>query len=316
LNLCGAPMLSASQARVVRALSATTSAVSAVGAVSVVLSYFALQRGRSPSRRRLAILSGVDAALNLASLALLLPSERSEAACRLYTLTSSFLTPCSALWTVFTSLSVYREVSGGGWRFGEGGDAAAHALGWGLPAAGLATLLALPDTSDHEDIGCWIPRRPLRNALLRLAITYVVLWVAWVLNAVLYVATLLHGQAALQQRRERLAAEGLDSGGAEARVRAQFRLLTVVPVAYVLLRVWGSVNVVKDLTRPDAHWFAMDALEAVGDQAQGAVHGLVFVALQPATRRALRAWLARRRGGGGGGGETDTLLSGVSSSAA
>ena len=58
-----------------------------------------------------------------------------------------------------------------------------------------------------------------------------------------------------------------------------------------VIRLPGSVNVLKDAVSRGQHsWFAVDALEAVGDQAQAAVHAALFVIGHAGARDGLRQW--------------------------
>ena len=71
-------------------------------------------------------------------------------------------------------------------------------------------------------------------------------------------------------------------------VDKQLRRLTYIPICFVLLRLWGTINVIKDiLVGSSDHFFVVDVLEAFGDQAQGLVHSLIFVFTHQGVRNAL-----------------------------
>jgi len=337
-----------------------------------------------------------------------------------------------------------------------------HVISWGYPMIGLVLLLSLDNTSDEQDIGCWIPRVPLRNILLRLETTYIPLWVSWCFNTVTYAWTARLGKRAVNEtlsavlhsesspqvvdssssssvlpllrdsappsnhgsygsvrpryldvlpsssvpssysssyfpqalttqfkadtRVDREASDSSTSspssvhspsrrygsswhddaairtasvdaaahlaaatyyslplpdaaalpgavtsasqqeailvrhastshpvgtqltseaGASDPRgvvivanrevisqLHSQITRLQLIPIIFVLLRFWGSVNVIKDCINPKLHLFIIDLLEAIGDQAQAFVHGLFFVFAHQGVRQALRLrWL-------------------------
>ena len=65
--------------------------------------------------------------------------------------------------------------------------------------------------------------------------------------------------------------------GWEDEVEVQLTRLSLIPIAFVILRLWGTFNVVKDMIDPGYHVFAVDLLEAFGDQAQALVHSILLV---------------------------------------
>lgn len=73
-------------------------------------------------------------------------------------------------------------------------------------------------------------------------------------------------------------------------VNTQLARLSVIPVVFVILRLWGSINVIKDVIAPDYHFFAVDVIEAFGDQAQAAVYCVVLVLANKQVRDGLRVW--------------------------
>jgi len=58
-----------------------------------------------------------------------------------------------------------------------------------------------------------------------------------------------------------------------------------IPIAFIILRLFGSINAIKDVISPDTSWFVLNVLEAIGDQSQGTVHGIVFVLINKTFQR-------------------------------
>jgi hypothetical protein len=171
-------------------------------------------------------------------------------------------------------------------------------------------LVFATDVTDREDIGCWIPRRPLHNIALRLVNTYVVIWVAVLANCALYYATVRAGRTALESERSRQQRQGtppfVSYGAAEgatlsaesfellpessaAALDRQLRRLALVPVAFVACRSFGSINMVKDIVSPDRSLFVVSVLEAFGDQAQALIYAIIFVFAHEGVRNSVAA---------------------------
>lgn len=316
--------------------SSVTSAVSIVGALLLIASYTLLPPYRTAPRRFLALLSVADLLTCSASLGLIWLSDEHAWACDAYTVSSTAFNLASFAYTTLTARVVWESVAAPHrvtWRVTRH-EGAAHAAAVGAPAAVAVALAAmLPASSQRAAIGCWMPSDPARYAALRLAFTYVPLWCAMVYLTLSYISTVRAGRAAVdslmpkgRQWRSPAAAppaprsyggtdgctpltspvvsdgSGSDSDCGPEAVRAidgQLRRLVLVPILFVLLRTWGSINVVRDVAlRSGAdRVFWVDLLESFGDQAQAAVHCALLVFGHTGVRKALWQRLARCRDG-------------------
>lgn len=267
----------------VQVVSSASSALSIAGAAVILLSYALLPQFRSAPRRMLCFLTAADALLALCSLSLIFHTDHHPWACRAYTLTSTGLNLASFLYTAAVSRLVWESVAPpASLRFrASRRTAAVHAACVGAPVAAVTIVASLlPGSSAPQDIGCWMPRRFLA---LRLSLTYVPLWLAMAFSAWTYAQTVYTGRRALRSQQRLL----VEPTQALASIGTQLTRLSLVPAAFVLLRVPGSVNVVKDIVDRDKSLFVVDLLEAFGDQAQAAVHCALLVLGHDGVRKAL-----------------------------
>jgi len=252
------------QALVIFCADTATSILSLSGCISLLLTYFLIGDFRTNEiRRLLVILAVVDGLFNLVFLSMLWITSRNDFACRIFTVIVTYLPTSSALWTMCISYTAYRRIIGETWVLSPGLKLFYHNLAWGYPLILCVVMVCFPNYWSQENIGCWIPSRPWRNQIFRLS-AYIILWIAWIFNGIIYYRMIKYLHQIMQASSKITSDE-------------QTKRLKWIPISFVVIRVFGSLNAVKDIFSPDTSWFIVNVLEAIGDQAQGFIHGILFV---------------------------------------
>jgi len=145
-----------------------------------------------------------------------------------------------------------------------------HAIAWGYPSFVCLLMISFPNYYNIESVGCWIPLRPWTNQALRLVGVYFVVWIAWFFNGVIYYQIIQHGRKIFTTSDTLLREKLLTAD-------EQLKRLAWIPIAFVIIRFWGSINAIKDVVAPDVQWFPIDVLQSIGDVSQGFIHGVIFV---------------------------------------
>jgi len=224
---------------------------------------------------------------NLTFLTMLWATSKEDLICQLFTVFVTYLPTCSVLWTMCISYTAYKKVIvniGELWKISRNLHRFYHLIAWGYPFVACVILVLIPNHYDQEAIGCWIPRRPWTNQVLRFCTVYSVLWIAWGFNGIIYYKMIKHGREIFQKSdpllRQRLLAAD-----------EQLTRLAWIPIAFVIIRFWGSLNAIKDVFSPDTSWFLVNLLQAIGDQAQGFIHGMIFVFTNQHFKRRFKRWI-------------------------
>jgi len=261
--------------------STVTSLLSLCGAMALVITYFTMREFKTEIRRLIMILSIVDALINLSFLSLLWATQENDLACRLFTILATFFPTCSVLWTMNLSYTSYKKLVvnvGETWTVSRPLNRFFHVVAWGYPSFVCLVMISFPNYYNVESVGCWIPRRPWTNQALRLVGVYLVVWIAWIFNGIVYYQIITHGREMFKTS-DVLLREKLSTAD------EQLKRLAWIPIAFVIIRFWGSINAIKDVVAPDVQWFPIDVLQAIGDASQGFIHGVIFVFINRHFRR-------------------------------
>lgn len=208
---------------------------------------------------------------------------------------STFANTSSFFWTVAIAIYLYVFIVKSSQRQADNLVLYFHLISWGVPFAITVAALSLHkigyDASEVSVGWCWVNIQAEDHVLWMLLTGKIWEFIAYVTLPVLYILIKIHikrAHAALSEYRPILT----NSPVSHSLSSMADRKLTLIPIIFIILRVWSTVRFLLLLTdSPAGHNSVLVTLHGIGNTFQGAANCIMFVLFTPSIRSRLVALL-------------------------
>lgn len=211
---------------------------------------------------------------------------------------STFANTSSFFWTVAIAIYLYVFIVKSSQRQADNLVLYFHLISWGVPFAITVAALSLHkigyDASEVSVGWCWVNIQAEDHVLWMLLTGKIWEFIAYVTLPVLYILIKIHiyrAHAALSEYRPILTSNPVSHSLSSIADRK----LTLIPIIFIMLRVWSTVRFLLLLTSsPAGHNPVLVTLHGIGNTFQGAANCIMFVLFTPSIRSRLIALLLCR----------------------
>ncbi|XP_052449406.1 G-protein coupled receptor 157 [Carassius gibelio] len=211
---------------------------------------------------------------------------------------STFANTSSFFWTVAIAIYLYVFIVRSSQRQADNLVLYFHLISWGVPLAITVAALSLHkigyDASEVSVGWCWVNIQAEDHVLWMLLTGKIWEFIAYVTLPVLYILIKIHihnAHAALSEYRPILTSSPVSNSLSSMADRK----LTLIPIIFIMLRIWSTVRFLLLLTdSPAGHNPVLVTLHGIGNSFQGAANCIMFVLLTPSVRSRLVAVLCCR----------------------
>ncbi|KAL9968578.1 hypothetical protein ACROYT_G020687 [Oculina patagonica] len=265
-----------------RVLTTISASLSLLGTFVIIATFIAWKDFRSMSRRILVYISIGDFFIAGGNLFGIWQSRDDSTVCK----SQSFVTTCASLWsffwTTFLAIFMYTVVAMKQSKKAETMLKFYHIIGWGVPLAVTGTALGLGKLGNDKDLfsagWCWIDSKlPSHDKHLWMWVTGKA-WeiAAYILSATFYLMLKCHIRKEVYRHQKQFPSPQSKESALKANKR-----LTLVPVIFVLVRIWGTLRFIiyisADIQSTDKVWEKILLyLHGIGDSSQGFFNFLLF----------------------------------------
>lgn len=211
---------------------------------------------------------------------------------------STFANTSSFFWTVAIAIYLYVFIVKSSQRQADNLVLYFHLISWGIPLAITVAALSLHkigyDASEVSVGWCWVNIQAEDHVLWMLLTGKIWEFIAYVTLPVLYILIKIHihnAHVALSEYRPILTSNPVSHSLSSMADRK----LTLIPIIFIMLRMWSSIRFLLLLTDSHAgHNPVLVTLHGIGNTFQGAANCIMFVLLTPSIRSRLVALLCCR----------------------
>ncbi|XP_056589959.1 G-protein coupled receptor 157 [Triplophysa dalaica] len=211
---------------------------------------------------------------------------------------STFANTSSFFWTVAIAIYLYIFIVRSSQRQADNLVLYFHLISWGVPFAITVAAISLQkigyDASEVSVGWCWVNIQAEDHVLWMLLTGKIWEFIAYVTLPILYILIKMHirkAHAALSEYRPILTGSPVSHSLSSTADRK----LTIIPIIFILLRVWSTVRFLLLLTDSPARQNpVLVTLHGIGNTFQGAANCIMFVVLTPSIRSRLVALLCCR----------------------
>ncbi|XP_016340221.1 probable G-protein coupled receptor 157 [Sinocyclocheilus anshuiensis] len=211
---------------------------------------------------------------------------------------STFANTSSFFWTVAIAIYLYVFIVKSSQRQANNLVLYFHLISWGVPFAITVAALSLHkigyDASEVSVGWCWVNIQAEDHVLWMLLTAKIWEFIAYVTLPVLYMLVKIHihrAHAALSEYRPILTSSPVSHSPSSMADRK----LTIIPIIFIMLRMWSTIRFLLLLTdSPAGHNPVLVTLHGIGNTFQGAANCIMFVLLTPSIRSRLVAQLCCR----------------------
>ncbi|XP_051947555.1 G-protein coupled receptor 157 [Xyrauchen texanus] len=211
---------------------------------------------------------------------------------------STFANTSSFFWTVAIAIYLYIFIVKSSQRQADNLVLYSHLISWGVPFAITVAALSLQkigyDASEVSVGWCWVNIQAEDHVLWMLLTGKIWEFIAYVTLPVLYILIKIHirkAHAALSEYRPILTSSPVSHSLSSMADRK----LTLIPVIFIMLRMWSTIRFLLLLTESPARQNpVLVTLHGIGNTFQGAANCIMFVLLTPSIRSRLVALLCCR----------------------
>ncbi|XP_039508893.1 G-protein coupled receptor 157 [Pimephales promelas] len=208
---------------------------------------------------------------------------------------STFANTSSFFWTVAIAIYLYVFIVKSSQRQADNLVLYFHLISWGVPFAITVAALSLHkigyDASEVSVGWCWVNIQAEDHVLWMLLTGKIWEFIAYVTLPVLYILIKIHinrAHAALSEYRPILTSSPVSHSLSSMADRK----LTLIPIIFIILRVWSTIRFLLLLTdSPAGHNPVLVTLHGIGNTFQGAANCIMFVLFTPSIRSRLLALL-------------------------
>ncbi|XP_067302376.1 G-protein coupled receptor 157 [Pseudorasbora parva] len=208
---------------------------------------------------------------------------------------STFANTSSFFWTVAIAIYLYVFIVKSSQRKADNLVLYFHLISWGVPFAITVAALSLHkigyDASEVSVGWCWVNIQAKDHVLWMLLTGKIWEFIAYVTLPVLYILIKIHinrAHAALSEYRPILTSSPVSHSLSSMADRK----LTLIPIIFIILRVWSTIRFLLLLTDSSAgHNPVLVTLHGIGNTFQGAANCIMFVLFTPSIRSRLVALL-------------------------
>ncbi|XDV45951.1 hypothetical protein PO909_013946 [Leuciscus waleckii] len=208
---------------------------------------------------------------------------------------STFANTSSFFWTVAIAIYLYVFIVKSSQRQADNLVLYFHLISWGVPFAITVAALSLHkigyDASEVSVGWCWVDIQAKDHVLWMLLTGKIWEFIAYVTLPVLYILIKIHinrAHAALSEYRPILTSSPVSHSLSSMADRK----LTLIPIIFIILRVWSTIRFLLLLTdSPAGHNPVLVTLHGIGNTFQGAANCIMFVLFTPSIRSRLVALL-------------------------
>lgn len=265
-----------------RALTSVSAILSLLGTSFIIGTFIAWKDFRSTSRRILVYISISDFFIAGGNLYGVWQPRDDSTVCESQSFVTTCASLCSFFWTTFLAIFMYTVVvkkqtnkAGTMLKF-------YHIIGWGVPLIITGTALGLGKLGNDNDLysagWCWIDSRLSKKERYLWMLISGKAWeiTAFCVSSTFYLMLKCH----IRQEVFRHQKQFTTAQSKECALKAEKRL-TLVPVIFVLVRIWGTLRfiiyIVGGLDDTKAAWEkALLYLQGMGDSSQGFANFLLF----------------------------------------
>ncbi|KAK9954289.1 hypothetical protein ABG768_016370 [Culter alburnus] len=208
---------------------------------------------------------------------------------------STFANTSSFFWTVAIAIYLYVFIVKSSQRQADNLVLYFHLISWGVPFAITVAALSLHkigyDASEVSVGWCWVNIQAEDHVLWMLLTGKIWEFIAYATLPVLYILIKIHikrAHAALSEYRPILTSSPISHSLSSMADRK----LTLIPIIFIMLRVWSTIRFLLLLAGSSAgHNPVLVTLHGIGNTFQGAANCIMFVLLTPSIRSRLVALL-------------------------
>ncbi|XP_068698554.1 G-protein coupled receptor 157-like [Montipora foliosa] len=266
-----------------RVLTTLSGSLSLLGTSLIIVTYFLWKDFRSTSRTILVYISFADFCIAGGTLVAL---WHGSAGVNKLCIVQSFVTTTASLWsffwTTFLAAFMYMTVVKKQRKKAQIMFKVFHVLGWGIPLVIVGTALGLNKLGNDNDYftsgWCWIQFNLSDKRFWMLITGKGWEMASYILCSAFYFMLKLHIRNEVRHHRRQFPSET----SKETALKIE-RKLTLVPVIFVMVRIWGTVRFILYVSDPhsasEQHaWWeeALLYLQGMGDSSQGFANFLLF----------------------------------------
>ncbi|XP_065141938.1 G-protein coupled receptor 157 [Paramisgurnus dabryanus] len=208
---------------------------------------------------------------------------------------STFANTSSFFWTVAIAIYLYIFIVKSSQRQADNLVLYFHLISWGVPFGITVAALSLQklgyDASEVSVGWCWVNIHADDHVLWMLLTGKIWEFIAYVTLPVLYILIKIHirrAHTALSEYRPILTSTPVSHSMSSMADRK----LTLIPIIFIMLRVWSTVRFLLLLSDSPARQNpVLVTLHGIGNTFQGAANCIMFVLCTPSIRSRLQAWL-------------------------
>ncbi|KAF4096713.1 G-protein coupled receptor 157 [Onychostoma macrolepis] len=277
----------------------TSCVLSFFGSLLIICTYAIWHDLRTTPRKLLVYLSVTDLLSALSYFYGVLRSFASESGdCIAQGAISTFANTSSFFWTVAIAIYLYVFIVKSSQRQADNLVLYFHLISWGIPFAITVAALFLHkigyDASVVSVGWCWVNIQAEDHVLWMLLTGKIWEFIAYVTLPVLYILIKIHihnAHVALSEYRPILTSSPVSHSLSSMADRK----LTLIPIIFIMLRMWSTIRFLLLLTDSNAgHNPVLVTLHGIGNTFQGAANCIMFVLFTPSIRSRLVALLCCR----------------------
>ncbi|XP_043079946.1 G-protein coupled receptor 157 [Puntigrus tetrazona] len=277
----------------------TSCVLSFLGSLLIVCTYARWHDLRTTPRKLLVFLSVTDLLSALSYFYGVLRMFDSDSGdCIAQGAVSTFANTSSFFWTVAIAIYLYVFIVKSSQRQADNLVLYFHLISWGVPFAITVAALSLHkigyDASEVSVGWCWVNIQAQDHVLWMLLTGKIWEFIAYITLPVLYILIKIHihnAHAALSEYRPILTSSPVSHSLSSMADRK----LTLIPIIFIMLRMWSTIRFLLLLTdSPAGHNPVLVTLHGIGNTFQGAANCIMFVLLTPSIRSRLAASLCCR----------------------